>query len=217
MLNTNKKYWEKIYSKKKQFRHPSNFAQFIYKKFLKKKKEKKLIDIGCGNARDSFFFCKKKINVTAIDRSRKAITNNINYAKRFFYKNINFLELDINKKSILKSKEYDFIYLRFFIHSIPYSSQKKLFKLIKRISKKNISLIIIEFRTTKDPMIGKGKIISKHETINSHYRRFIESKKFIKQFMKSVKCKLLYKHEGRGMSILAADNPHLCRLVFKKN
>ena len=60
MLNLNKNYWEKIYSKKKQLRQPSNFAKFIYKKFLRKRKKPKLIDIGCGNARDAFFFYLKK-------------------------------------------------------------------------------------------------------------------------------------------------------------
>tara|TARA_Y200000002_G_scaffold380778_2_gene393106 strand:+ start:1104 stop:1757 length:654 start_codon:yes stop_codon:yes gene_type:complete len=216
MFNFNKIYWEKIYSKKRQSRQPSSFARFIYKKFIKSKKNKKLIDIGCGNARDSFFFCKKKITVTSIDRSRKAIINNIAYAKKFNYNNIIFKQLDINKNSILKNEKYDFIYLRFFIHTIPFSSQKRLFKLISRISKKNITLTIVEFRTVKDPMIDLGKTISNNETINTHYRRFIESKKFIGDFKRSMKCKLIYKREGRGLSVFGKDNPHLCRLVFKK-
>ena len=47
-------------------------------------------------------------------------------------------------------------------------------------------------------------------------RRFINTKDFIKEFMSSVKCKIVYFHEGKGMSIFKKDNPHLCRLVFKK-
>ena len=215
MLNLNKNYWEKIYSKKKQLRQPSNFAKFIYKKFLRKRKKPKLIDIGCGNARDAFFFYKKKIKVTGIDRSSKAILSNIRYANKLNFKNINFKKLDINKKTILKNNQYDYIYLRFFVHTIPQSSQKRLFELIKRISKKNKSLVLIEFRTDKDPLKEKGKVLSNNETINTHYRRFIESEKFINLFQNCVKCELVYKREGRGLSIVGKDNPHLCRLVFK--
>ena len=57
MIKANIKHWNKFYSKKKQPIKPSNFAKFLYKKFLIKGKGKKLIDIGCGNGRDSFFFC----------------------------------------------------------------------------------------------------------------------------------------------------------------
>ncbi len=191
---------------------PNSFT----KNFLEKKEKKKLIDIGCGNARDTFFFYKKKIEVTAIDRSNKAIKSNIRYANKFNFKNINFKRLDINRKTILKNNQYDYIYLRFFVHTIPQSSQKKLFELIKRISKKKKSLVMIEFRTDKDPLKEKGKILSNNETINTHYRRFIESDKFINLFQNYVKCELIYKREGRGLSIVGKDNPHLCRLVFKR-
>ena len=102
------------------------------------------------------------------------------------------------------------------MHAIDYFTQKKLFKLLNRISKKNSSLLMFEFRTINDPLINKGKIISKYERINNHYRRFINSKDFIKEIMKIIDCKLIYKYEGRGISKVKKDNPHLCRLVFKR-
>ena len=153
MSKINYKHWNKFYSKKKQSRVPSNFAKFINKKFLKKTSKKKLIDIGCGNGRDSFFFAKKIFNVTSLDRSDSAIKNNDNYAKKNKFKNINFIRSDACEKNILNKKKYDYIYLRFFIHTINYLDQKKLFKLLNRISKKNISLIMFEFRTINDRWI----------------------------------------------------------------
>ena len=183
---------------------------------MKKTSKKKLIDIGCGNGRDSFFFAKKIFNVTSLDRSDSAIKNNDNYTKKNKFKNINFIRSDVCEKNILNKKKYDYIYLRFFIHTINYLDQKKLFKLLNRISKKNISLIMFEFRTINDPLMNKGKIISRYERINYHYRRFINSNDFIKKFIKVVDCKLIYIYEGRGISKLKYDNPHLCRLVFKK-
>tara|TARA_A100001011_G_scaffold202427_1_gene210788 strand:+ start:1416 stop:2081 length:666 start_codon:yes stop_codon:yes gene_type:complete len=216
IIKANIKHWNKFYSKKKHPIKTSNFAKFLYKKFLIKGKGKKLIDIGCGNGRDSFFFADKKFNVTSLDRSDIAVRNNLIYKEKYRYKNINFIKLDINKKSILKGKKYDYIYLRFFVHAITHLSQRRLFKLLNRIGKKHTSLIMLEFRTISDELMKKGKIISNCERIDNHYRRFINTKDFIKEFMSFVKCKIVYFQEGKGMSIFKKDNPHLCRLVFKK-
>ena len=50
-------YWNNFYLKFKLSK-PTKFAIFVRKNFVKSGK-KKLIDIGCGNGRDSFFFSKK--------------------------------------------------------------------------------------------------------------------------------------------------------------
>jgi len=199
MIKVNIKHWNKFYSNKKQLIKPSNFAKFLYKKFLIKGKGKKLIDIGCGNGRDSFFFANKKFDVTSLDKSDIAVKNNLIYKEKYRYKNIDFIRSDINKKSILKRKKYDYIYLRFFVHTITHLSQRKLFQLLNRISKKRTSLIMLEFRTINDRLMKKGKIISKYERVNNHYRRFINTKDFIKEFMSTIKCKIIYFHEGKGM------------------
>ena len=67
-------YWNNFYGDKKKFGE-SSFARFVLKK-IKNKKNFKIIDIGCGNGRDSFFFSKKKFNVTGVDISSRAIKRN---------------------------------------------------------------------------------------------------------------------------------------------
>ena len=52
-----KNYWNIFYKKKLIFKE-SSFARFTYNNIPKLKK-RKIIDIGCGNGRDSFFFNKK--------------------------------------------------------------------------------------------------------------------------------------------------------------
>ncbi len=54
-------YWNKFYDKK-IINKESTFAKFTYKKI--KKQKGKILDIGCGNGRDSFFFNQKGYNVT---------------------------------------------------------------------------------------------------------------------------------------------------------
>jgi 2-polyprenyl-3-methyl-5-hydroxy-6-metoxy-1,4-benzoquinol methylase len=80
------KYWNKFY-KKKSIISESTFAKFTYKKILNKKV--KLLDIGCGNGRDSYFFNKKGFHVTGIDISQKAIQKNSkNKIKNLSFKNL---------------------------------------------------------------------------------------------------------------------------------
>ena len=55
-----KYYWNKYYKQNKFLNSkPSNFSKFCYNKFIKKVKNKNILDIGCGNARDAIFFSKK--------------------------------------------------------------------------------------------------------------------------------------------------------------
>ena len=67
-------YWNKYYRLKKSPLLPSNFAKYCKKKYLKKNKS--LLEIGCGNGRDAFFFYKNNLNVTAIDKSESIIKKN---------------------------------------------------------------------------------------------------------------------------------------------
>ena len=50
-------YWDQFYERDINLK-PSSFVKFIHTK-LKSNKIVKVIDIGCGNGRDTFFFTKK--------------------------------------------------------------------------------------------------------------------------------------------------------------
>ena len=74
-------FWDKFYIKKNITTKPSSFAKYCKKNFIKK--NKKILEIGCGNGRDSFYFFKSKLNVTAIDKSKEVIAlNKARFAKK---------------------------------------------------------------------------------------------------------------------------------------
>ena len=66
----NEKFWNKFYKKRLIHDKPSNFALFILK-FLKKKNTK-IVDVGCGNGRDIFYFKKNKIDFFGLELSKSA-------------------------------------------------------------------------------------------------------------------------------------------------
>ncbi len=94
-----KDYWDNFYNKENVPNKPSNFSEFILK-YIKDKKS--LLDIGCGNGRDSLLFQSNGIKVISIDNS----------------KNINFIG-DKDNLHIIDVEDIDFktdvYYARFFI------------------------------------------------------------------------------------------------------
>ena len=214
-IKAKKKYYWNQYYKKIKFSNtkPSSFSKFCYNKFIKNKKTKNILDIGCGNGRDTIYFFKKGLKVIGIDKSDIAIK--INKDKFPSDKNLTFYKKDINRSNLKKMGKFDFIYLRFFLHAINLKTQKKLFKHIRNLKKKG-TLIMLEFRTDKDPLINKGKKLSKNETVTDHYRRFINVQTILK-YSKILSFKLVYILEEKGLSKYKNDNPVLCRLILKSN
>ena len=69
---TNKDFWNIFYKKKLAVSKPSNFAVFV-KKFLKNYSST-IIDVGCGNGRDLFYFKKNKFDIMGIELSKNAVS-----------------------------------------------------------------------------------------------------------------------------------------------
>ena len=207
-----KKHWNKFY-KKFNTQPESNFSRFSIlwlKKNTHKIYNKFLIDIGCGNSRDTKYFKNKKMIVTGLDQSNTAI----NYNKKN-YPEINFYKKNIcEKKFNLNNKKFDYIYARFFIHAISSSEESQfLFNCIK-ISKKN-SIFLFEFRTTEDQLMKKGIKIKGTERFYGHYRRFIDVKKFIKK-IEIYGFKILYISQSNKYANFKKEKPHICRIIIKK-
>lgn len=208
----NKKYWDNYYNSKEHNANPSSFAVFIAKKFINK--DSYILEVGSGDGRDTFFLRKKAKHILGVDLSNIVIKKNKLKSKRLGYKNINFKNLSSSHIHKIQNKKIDFIYARFFIHSINEIKEDIFLKILSKKFQDN-TLIAFEFRTIKDVLMKKGKKISKYERLTDHYRRFIDPKKFEKK-LENLKFKILYKKFGINLSKTFNENPHLCRIVFTK-
>lgn len=202
-------YWNNYYKINLAPKEASNFANYTMK-YLEK--NKLLIELGCGNGRDSLFFANNGINVIAIDQS-ETIINNLKYNNQ--YENIEFIQDDFVNSKLLESIEADFIYSRFTIHSITEKDEEKLIKRVYNCLKKE-GIFFIEVRSTKDELYGLGEKVSRNAYIyNDHYRRFIIMDELIKS-IKKIGFKIILAQESRNWAIYKNSNPIVIRIIAKK-
>lgn len=206
-----KNYWNNFYDS--NFDHQdlldcSTFAKFCSDRFFKCSKN--IVDLGCGNARDSKYFASNHHSVYAIDQviNQKLIDNNK-------IPKLKLLESDFVHFEYSMFKDVDIFYSRFTIHSITQEDQSIL--LPKVYQKLNSGgLFCIEVRTTKDPKFGLGQHISDTTYfLDNHTRRFIDSRDFLTTLL-SLGFKLRYFNEQDNLSIYKDDNPVLLRIILEK-
>jgi len=119
----NEEYWKNFY-KTHTTREPSSFARFCLKYI-----NKEVVDVGCGDGRDSYYFAKNGVYVHGIDKATKPKKAH----------NVTFHQTDFRKVEFCKIP----VYARFFLHAISGTAVRKL------INKCN-SIVMFEFRNTGD-------------------------------------------------------------------
>ncbi|OUW74340.1 MAG: hypothetical protein CBD76_00275 [Pelagibacteraceae bacterium TMED216] len=158
-------YWNDYYNSKTK-RHPnSEFSEFVLDKI---EKESSLIDIGCGDGRDTHFFSENKIFSKGIDFSQETIKQN----KPLSNKYLSFEHMDLQSINELH-ETFDYAYCRFIFHSITEKIESKLLFWLSSNIKKNIFIEtrILDFE-------------NREENLN-HYRRFFSEDDLINKMKKN--------------------------------
>ena len=178
----NNNYWKKWY-KEKHSLEPSDFAKFC----LNLVRNKNVIDIGCGNGRDSYFlgqYCKSLIGVDA---------NSLPEDKG----NIKFIKKEI-AEMIKKECEFDIVYSRFVLHAIKNKDIKKLVRWTD-------GMFIAECRAEKDVPI----IYKKHKRTKANGEELI-------RLLIDNGFKILYYKKAHGLAKYKEEDPLIIRIIAKK-
>ena len=201
-------YWDGFYKGQQKVNSellPSQFAVFFLNEIGSDKLN--IIDIGCGNGRDSFMFSKFNHNVIGIDGSTEAInycnSKKVNGAQ-FVISSIDDFNLIEKVKSYINGNR-TVIYSRFFLHAINESSQNSFLKISRELLEKG-ELLFIEFRTNKDKFQKK--------MTQDHYRRFINPIDFIETAI-GFSFKVRYFVEGYGLAKYKDDDAHVARFILE--
>lgn len=201
-----KSYWEQYYKKNPNPVEPSTFARFT-SGFLHPGNS--LIELGCGNGRDSVFFAQNNLNVTAIDQ----VESEMDYLNhKYSLYNLDFKADDFTRLN--SDKSYDYVYSRFTLHSINEEAESRVLKWIGS-NLKYQGYFFLEVRSINDPMFQKGEKISDNENVTTHYRRYLNLEDTIN---KIEKCglKIIYQLESQGLAVYKDDDPMLIRIVAQK-
>ena len=209
-------YWDIYYKNHNVPLEPTSFAKYCLPLI---KKKSNFLELGCGNGRDSIFFAKNNISVLASDISKTAIENLKKTVPVGVMKNLKLLNEDFTNFEEEKFTEhFDTIYSRFTLHTI---LKNKLDKVLNWSFKSLHSdgLILIETRSTKDPLFssGTGKLIDKNTFLyeEGHLRHFIDRGELVKKIM-NTGFSLEEVTESNNLSILGNDNPCLLRVIARK-
>lgn len=202
-------YWNSFYESEFKIESPSLFAKYV-SNYLHKGLS--LLDLGCGNGRDSLLFEKNGLQVTAIDASDFIIED---LRKKYSNRNINFICDDFVCSSVLYEQEYDYCYSRFSLHAINEIQELELLGNLYKCLKKG-GYFFIEVRSIRDEIYGKGKQVGRNAYIyEGHYRRFID-KEELEEKLFSVGFNIEYSSEKRNFAPLGENNPYIIRIVAKK-
>lgn len=217
MNNKNENFWNKYYSGDNKFiDQNSSFADFVYENYIQEYNGKnvylKICDLGCGNCRDTVYFCNKKnlcygIDINGVIRQKQ--TDNCKLIKK-----------DVNE--VLKTFElrnlFDIMYMRWFLHALPYNISNDIFVNAVRNLKPN-GLICIEVRSINDTELKQNSVYDKNDkSYKTNHKRWLFSVDMCKKFAIENDCDIIYCEEDYFSYNINTEtpNPLLIRLVCRK-
>lgn len=201
-MNPNETYWSNFYSNNKELPfEPSNFALHTAR-FLENNTEKsfkkKILDLGCGNGRDSYFFSSQGYDVTGIDPSSQIETDKF----QFIQKNVFDYEL----------VGFDVYYLRFVIHTLPESDCDQLFSKLSLLS--SDALIMFETRSTTNITDEEKAETFFKSPIGKEHFRMLYSKNYMDKKI-SERFEILESSDSSDVAIFKSENPFCLRYVIQ--
>ena len=198
----NKAYWSNFYSNSKELPfEPSGFSLYALH-FLRSRLEKKskfhILDLGCGNGRDSYYFSSKGYKVTGIDPSSQIETDKF----QFIQKNVFEIEL----------KGFDVYYLRFVVHALLESDCDHLFANLSHLPPD--SLIMFETRSTTNITNEEKSETFFRSSIGNEHFRMLYSKNYMDRKV-SERFTILKSSESADVAVFKSENPFCLRYIIQ--
>ena len=147
--------WNSAYNNNTSFlgETPSQFALSCYDKI---KNVKKILELGCGQGRDTLFFASKGIEIDALDYSPVGIEQLQKLASERNLSNIHASVFDARIPLPFKDQEFDAVYSHmFFTMRFTWDELKAIVHEVNRVLKRN-GFNFFSVRNRNDRVYGKG-------------------------------------------------------------
>jgi SAM-dependent methyltransferase len=201
-------YWDEYYAAQPANVRPlpSQFATFVGGELAE---PHRVIELGCGNGRDSIFFAHYGHDVVGVDGSASAVERCTALAAALDEK-ATFLASAIDDSELpgkLKgSPGPHVVYARFFLHAITDEEEQSFLDLAAELTSPGDTLAV-EYRTVRDSSGAK--------VTGSHYRRFILPANFQAAALDRG-FEVTYAVEGFGFAKYKQDDAYVARTLFVK-
>lgn len=206
MIEQNK-IWTEFYTGNAQIYTPSHFAMSVLPQM---EPGRRLLDVGCGNGRDSQFFAQNGLQVTAVDLNQEAIA--------ILQKNCPSVRAVCDNaatSTIFAGESYDYVYTRFFIHALRAEDEARVLKQCYAAMHEG-SKLFIETRCIEDELCGEGVQISETEwAVEGHYRRFIIPEKLTAE-LDALGLRNIRSEKSRGFAPFQGNDPIVLRIIAEK-
>ena len=209
-----KNFWNSFYKDQnnQKITDASSFAQFVCE-FIQE--DSLVIDMGCGNGRDSRYLNLFN-DLVGIDQSDEAIefcrTQSRSIAETT--KTLDFRVLLIEDENIcqifkteyIKNKRKNiFVYARFFLHAIDKTQYERFWDFAQCLNRDFSVSVGVEFRTNQDEKNFKQ--------FPDHFRRYLDPSVVVTDAeLRGFKVREI--QQGYGLAKYKNEDPHLARIIF---
>ena len=214
-----KDYWNHVYAKQEYERGAlptvgSTFAKSIVQKLPP---SAVIVDLGCGNGRDSLFLAeqmgvKRVVGVDLAEVSVTCLKNSAHEEKvEFFVQDFSCMPVDR-----FKDLAMNVVYSRFTLHSVHKNAASATLKWSFEALPAG-GLLFIEVRSIQDPLYGVGEAVPGEPDawISSHFRRFVRIEQLATELV-DIGFTLEYVLQSDNLSVYKDDNPVLIRIHARK-
>jgi 2-polyprenyl-3-methyl-5-hydroxy-6-metoxy-1,4-benzoquinol methylase len=203
-------HWDAFYRGARGALEPSPFAVEVTRSGLKGRS--RVLDVGCGNGRDSAHFAQLGHQVLAVDTSRAAID--------LCRKTYQHLSIDFRHgpaEAIAASPDrpaFDVVYCRFVLHAMTEQEEAAFFHAARELLGPD-GRLFLECRSINDPLSRLGEVISPTERIHGHYRRFAIMDDLL-QRLQAAQLKVVSKLESSHLAVFNDEDPVVIRIEARK-
>jgi cyclopropane fatty-acyl-phospholipid synthase-like methyltransferase len=175
--------WESKWKKLANYLSETEFAKKSFS-FIKDKNFNSLLDLGCGDGKDTLFFAKNGFKVTAIDFSKTAIDHlkgRINQEKIEDITPLimNLEELDFNKK-------FDVIYANLTLQYFNDEITTKIFNDLHNLLNKG-GFLFVKCKSSEDLLYGQGEKLEEDYFLLNDEKRHFFSENYLKEKLSQFK------------------------------
>ena len=208
-------YWNSYYRHDGVPELPSQFALFVANEIATGELPvpSVIIDVGCGNGRDTLLFAQLGYTVCGIDMSEAAIA--VCHARlertflgqgqvpRFCVGTVDGDEMDTFAAGFNGPV---LIYSRFLMHAIDEETEGRAIARIAVVLARRGGILAAEFRTPGDEQGQKAT--------SPHFRRFVDPDRFVDRLLE-VGMSVIWRAEGHGMAKFRKDNAYVARVLAR--